>query len=103
MTAVTLDIGRTPAREPAVPQPAKLPLIGLTRAELTEALRLAGVPERQRRMRMRQIWSWVYHRGVTSFAAMSDISKDLRQKLDEVFSIDRLEVVTEQVSTDGTR
>jgi 23S rRNA (adenine2503-C2)-methyltransferase len=54
-------------------------------------------------MRRRQIWSWVYHRGVTSFSAMSDISKELRQRLNEVFTIDRLEVVTEQISTDGTR
>jgi 23S rRNA (adenine2503-C2)-methyltransferase len=57
MTAVTLDIGRGPTREPAVSGPAKLPLIGLTRTELTESLAKAGVPEKQRRMRMRQIWS----------------------------------------------
>ncbi|MGE0005164.1 MAG: 23S rRNA (adenine(2503)-C(2))-methyltransferase RlmN [Parvibaculaceae bacterium] len=103
MTAVTLDIGRPPALEPLSAGPARLPLVGLTRAQLTEAVGLAGVPEKQRRMRMRQIWSWVYHRGATSFAAMSDISKELRAKLDAVFAIDRLEVVTEQISTDGTR
>jgi len=91
MTAISLDIAHRKRPEPLAPGAAKLPLIGLTRAELTEALEKAGVPEKQRRMRMRQIWSWVYHRGVTSFAAMSDISKELRQKLDEVFSIDRLE------------
>ena len=103
MTAITLDIAHKARPEPEAPGAAKLPLIGLTRAELTAALAQAGVPDRQRAMRMRQIWSWVYNRGVTSFASMSDISKDLRQKLDEVFSIDRLEVVTEQISNDGTR
>ncbi|HTN98371.1 MAG TPA: 23S rRNA (adenine(2503)-C(2))-methyltransferase RlmN, partial [Nordella sp.] len=103
MTAVTLDIARKPSAEAPGLGPARQPVIGLTRAELTETLGLAGVPERQRRMRMRQIWSWLYHRGVTSFAQMSDISKDLRQKLDEVFVIERLEVVTEQISSDGTR
>ncbi|MGE0240175.1 MAG: 23S rRNA (adenine(2503)-C(2))-methyltransferase RlmN, partial [Parvibaculaceae bacterium] len=68
MTAVTLDIGRSLACAPVSAGPAKLPLVGLTRAELTEALALAGIPEKQRRMRMRQIWSWVYQRGVTSIA-----------------------------------
>jgi 23S rRNA (adenine2503-C2)-methyltransferase len=103
MTAVTLDIAPKTRPETQGRSPARLPVVGLTRGELTEALAKAGIPEKQRRMRMRQIWSWVYHRGVTSFASMSDISKDLRQKLDEVFSIDRLEVVTEQISNDGTR
>lgn len=78
-------------------------LIGLTRPELTEALGAAGVPEKQRRMRMRQLWSWIYHRGVTSFSQMTDISKDLRQALEEKFRIGRLDVVTEQISSDGTR
>jgi 23S rRNA (adenine2503-C2)-methyltransferase len=103
MTAVTLDIAHRPRPEALSPGPAKEPVIGLTRAELTDVLAKAGVPEKQRRMRMRQLWSWLYHRGVTSFAQMSDISKELRQKLDEVFVIERLEVVTEQISSDGTR
>ncbi len=103
MTAVTLDIAHRQRPEAANPGPAKEPLIGLTRDELTHVLAKAGVPEKQRRMRMRQLWSWLYHRGATSFAQMSDISKDLRQKLDEVFVIERLEVVTEQISSDGTR
>jgi 23S rRNA (adenine2503-C2)-methyltransferase len=74
MTAATLDIAPKTRLETQSSGPARQPVIGLTRAELTEALAKAGVPERQRRMRMRQIWSWVYHRGVTSFAAMSDSS-----------------------------
>jgi 23S rRNA (adenine2503-C2)-methyltransferase len=78
-------------------------LIGLGRDEIASALAEVGVPERQRRMRMRQIWSWVYNRGVTSFVEMSDVSKDLRQKLENRFSLARPEIVTEQVSSDGTR
>ena len=52
---------------------------------------------------MRQIWSWVYHRGVTSFLEMTDIRKDLRRGFEDAFSLGRPEVVTEQISTDGTR
>jgi 23S rRNA (adenine2503-C2)-methyltransferase len=78
-------------------------LIGLTRDALAAALAEAQVADRQRRMRMRQIWSWAYHRGVTSFLEMTDISKDLRQKLEATFSLERPEIVTEQVSSDGTR
>jgi len=78
-------------------------LIGLTRAGLAEALARAGVPEKQRRMRAGQIWHWIYHRGVTSFAAMSNIARELRERLDEEFVIGRPDVVTEQKSSDGTR
>ena len=85
------------------PTDTRRDLLGLTREELADALSVAGVPERQRRMRMRQLWSWIYHRGVTSFDAMTDISKDLRQALDQHFRISRLEIVTEQISSDGTR
>jgi 23S rRNA (adenine2503-C2)-methyltransferase len=54
-------------------------------------------------MRAGQVWHWLYHRGVQSFAEMTNIAKDLRQRLDEEFIIGRPEIVTEQVSTDGTR
>jgi 23S rRNA (adenine2503-C2)-methyltransferase len=78
-------------------------LVGLTREGIAEALALAGVPERQRKMRARQLWHWIYHKGVTSFGLMTDVSKDLRTRLDEVFQIGRPEIVTEQASVDGTR
>jgi len=78
-------------------------LIGLTRGELAQGLAAAGVPEKQRSMRMRQIWHWIYHRGAQSFDEMTDISKELRARLGECFVIGRPEIVTEQVSTDGTR
>ncbi|MBI3673183.1 MAG: 23S rRNA (adenine(2503)-C(2))-methyltransferase RlmN, partial [Rhizobiales bacterium] len=100
MTTVLNQLAARPRYIPNDPRPS---LIGLTRDELAAALARAGVAEKQRRMRMGQLWHWIYHRGATSFAAMTDISKELRTRLDEVFIIGRPEIVTEQVSTDGTR
>jgi len=77
--------------------------IGLSRARLADALGEIGVPEKQRRMRVAQLWHWLYVRGVSDFAAMSNISRDLKTALAERFTIARPEIVTEQVSTDGTR
>ena len=78
-------------------------IAGLTRAALGQALIEAGVPERQVRMRVAQLWGWMYVRGVTSFAAMTDVSKDLRARLDQHFSLQRPTIVSEQISLDGTR
>ncbi len=78
-------------------------LVGLSRGSLTDILADVGVAEKHRRMRMRQLWHWMYNRGVTDFSVMTDISKDMQRKLDEAFVIARPEVVTEQISTDGTR
>jgi 23S rRNA (adenine2503-C2)-methyltransferase len=90
--------------EPAARQsPALKSLLGLPRAELADALTALGVPERQRRMRASQIWRWIYNRGVGSFDAMSDIAKELRSELVRHFTLERPEIVTEQLSTDGTR
>ncbi|TIV42563.1 MAG: 23S rRNA (adenine(2503)-C(2))-methyltransferase RlmN, partial [Mesorhizobium sp.] len=79
-------------------------LIGLTRAEIGEALISAGiVPERQAKMRAQQLWHWMYVRGVSDFAHMFNISKDLRAALDTHFTVARPEIVEEQISSDGTR
>lgn len=78
-------------------------LVGLSREELADILARIGVPEKQRRMRARQLWHWIYHKGFTAFEQMTDISKDLRRKLEEAFHVGRPEIVTEQVSSDGTR
>lgn len=83
--------------------PAKPSLVGLSRAALADALGTIGVPEQQRKMRVQQLWNWIYVRGVTRFDAMTSVSKDLRAALEAHFTLDRPEVVAEQVSADGTR
>ena len=98
---VTLDLSRGAAAPAA---PAKPNLSGLTRAELAEALIAAEVvrPEKAR-MRATQLWRWIHHYGVTDFALMSDVAKEMRASLTEAFTIARPEVVERQVSRDGTR
>jgi 23S rRNA (adenine2503-C2)-methyltransferase len=83
--------------------PAKPSLVGLSRAQLTEALASIGVPAAQRKMRVQQIWHWLYVRGARQFDAMTSISRALRAALEEHFTLARPEVVAEQVSADGTR
>ena len=78
-------------------------LIGLTREQMADALKGRGVPEKQVRMRVSQLWHWLYIRGVSDFDAMTNVAKDMRQMLQEHFTIARPEVVEEQVSNDGTR
>ena len=77
-------------------------LVGLSRAQLMDMLARVGVPEKQRKMRANQLFHWIYHKGVTSFGAMSNIARELRDKLDEAFQIARPEIVAEQKSNDGT-
>ncbi|MFN3502859.1 MAG: 23S rRNA (adenine(2503)-C(2))-methyltransferase RlmN, partial [Allorhizobium sp.] len=78
-------------------------LVGLDRDELGEALRDKGVPEKQIKMRVAQIWNWLYVRGVSDFDHMVNVSKDMRAMLKTHFTIARPEIVEEQVSNDGTR
>jgi len=90
------------ALESYVP-PAKPSLVGLSRDALADALGTIGVPQKQRRMRVQQLWNWIYVRGVMRFEDMTSVSKDLRAALESHFTLDRPEVVAEQVSADGTR
>src|ERR1700761_2325738 len=83
--------------------PAKPSLIGLSRAELSERLGEIGVAPRQPKMRVQQLWHWLYFRGARTFEEMSSVSKDTRAGLMERFTVDRPEVVAEQISNDGTR
>ena len=78
-------------------------LVGLTRTGLAEALARVGVPERELKMRVAQLWHWIYFQGATSFDAMLNVSKVLRATLADAYTLGRPEVVTEQVSQDGTR
>jgi 23S rRNA (adenine2503-C2)-methyltransferase len=70
---------------------------------LAAALAEIGVPEREQRMRVSQLWHWIYFRGATEFEQMSNVTKHLRAKLAEHFSLARPEIVIEQASADGTR
>ena len=105
MATASLDIARPdPHAPPAVAAaPARPSLAGLTRAELAARLAAIGVPERERRMRAAQLWHWIYFRGARRFEDMSNVGKGLRAALAEAYTLDRPEVVSEQVSKDGTR
>src|SRR5215468_12463748 len=83
--------------------PAKPSLVGLSRAQLTQALASIGVPAAQRKMRVQQLWHWLYVRGARGFDEMTSVSKDLRAELARHVTLARPEVVAEQVSVDGTR
>jgi 23S rRNA (adenine2503-C2)-methyltransferase len=87
----------------AVSTEQKRLLVGLSRAALSEALRGIGVPDQKLHMRSGQIWHWVYVRGAKRFAEMSSLSKELRAQLDAHFSLERPQLVAEQISVDGTR
>jgi 23S rRNA (adenine2503-C2)-methyltransferase len=100
-TARGVLVEKTPI-ESYVP-PAKPSLVGLSRAELADCVGTAGVPEKQRKMRVQQLWHWLYVRGARSFDEMTNVSKMLRTELDKHFTVDRPEVVAEQISEDGTR
>ena len=97
---ISLDLSRGPPSTAALPPN----LSGLTRLELASALVESGVvPAAKAKMRAGQLWRWIHHYGVIDFAAMSDVSKELRGELAERFSLARPEVVERQVSRDGTR
>jgi len=83
--------------------PDKPSLVGLTRAQLAKLLDAIGVPETQCKMRVQQLWHWIYFRGFTEFDQMSSLSKELRAKLAQQFTLERPQVMAEQISVDGTR
>jgi 23S rRNA (adenine2503-C2)-methyltransferase len=83
--------------------PAQPSLVGMPRAMLAQALAAIGVPEGQHRMRVQQIWHWLYVRGAQDFDAMTTLSKDLRATLAQRFTLARPPIAAEQISVDGTR
>jgi 23S rRNA (adenine2503-C2)-methyltransferase len=83
--------------------PAKPSLVGLSRAEIAERLGAIGVAPAQRKMRVQQLWHWIYVRGAQNFSDMTSISKEMRGELEAHFTVARPEVVAEQISNDGTR
>ncbi len=92
-----------------VPRPAvvrddgRVDLIGLPREAIRACLETAGMDAKQAKLRAKQLWHWMYNRGVTDFAVMTDISKTMHPWLAEHFVVGRPEIVEAQVSTDGTR
>ena len=102
MTAapITPDVLTVPRR---LPDTGRTNIVGLTREQLRAALLDAGTPERAVKMRVGQIWAWVYHWGVRDFARMTNLARDYRDLLAARFEIALPEIVTRQISDDGTR
>ena len=96
---ITQDLVTIPRKPPE----GRVNLVGLTREALREALVAHGTPEKQAKMRVAQLWQWIYQRGVRDFAEMTNLSKAYRAELDRHFTIEIPEVVSKQVSADGTR
>ena len=97
---ITQDVLTLPRK---LPDSGRVNIVGLTRDQLRDALIAAGTPEKQARMRVGQVWQWVYHWGVRDFAQMSNLAKDYRALLADRFEIALPEIVTRQISEDGTR
>ena len=96
---ITQDVMTIPRKLPEGP----VNLVGMTRPQLREALIAAGTPEKQAKMRVGQIWQWIYQKGVRDFGEMTNLAKAYRAQLAEAFVIAVPEVVSRQVSADGTR
>ncbi|MCV2881734.1 23S rRNA (adenine(2503)-C(2))-methyltransferase RlmN [Actibacterium sp. XHP0104] len=97
---ITQDVVTIPRK---LPEGGKVNLVGLTRDKLRETLIAAGTPEKQAKMRVNQIWQWIYQWGVRDFDAMTNLAKAYRAQLAENFVIEIPELVSKQVSADGTR
>ncbi len=82
---------------------APVSLIGLSPAELAASLEASGLDAKAARMRARQLWNWVYVHGQRDFLAMTNLAKDFRLRMAETMTLARPEIVTEQISEDGTR
>ena len=99
----TLPLGTEPT---VVKRPAldvEKTMVGLDRSEIMDRLRRIGIPEKQIKMRVSQVWHWMYYRGVKSFDEMLNVSRDMREKLEDNFTIGRPEIIEALVSKDGTR
>ncbi|HTJ57992.1 MAG TPA: 23S rRNA (adenine(2503)-C(2))-methyltransferase RlmN [Devosiaceae bacterium] len=98
---ISLDLSTVPM--PRSTAPGKPSLVGLSKPEIAARLVEAGIAERDAKMRATQLWNWIYVNGVTDFDGMTNIQKGVRAQLGENFQLDRPEIVSEQVSSDGTR
>ena len=99
---VTPEVKTLPRLRP-VRADGRINLVGLTRDQFRDVLIEHGTPEKQARMRTNQLWQWIYQKGEADFAVMTNLAKAYRAELAEHFVIERPEVITKQVSEDGTR
>jgi len=88
--------------------PRKIPegplnIVGLTRSSLREALIKNDTPEKQANMRVGQIWQWIYEKGVRDFSKMTNLAKPYREALEKKFLISVPEIISKNISHDGTR
>jgi 23S rRNA (adenine2503-C2)-methyltransferase len=96
---ITQDVMTIPRKLPEGP----VNLVGLTRDGMRAALIAHGTPEKQAKMRVGQIWQWIYQKGVREFDQMTNLAKPYRAELAQHFTVEIPEVVTRQLSGDGTR
>lgn len=96
---ITQDVLTIPRKLPEGP----INLIGLTRDGMRAALIAAGTPEKQAKMRVSQIWQWIYVWGARDFEVMTNLAKGYRAELAQHFVIEVPEVVRRDISADGTR
>src|SRR6476646_8510727 len=90
-------------RVPTSPGDGRIELVGFSEERIRQEFEAAGLEPRQAKLRVKQVWHWIYKRGVSDFSAMSDIAKQQRGWFADRFVISRPEVVEAQVSSDGTR
>jgi len=91
------------ARDITPREDGRTDLLGLPKARIREIFSDAGLDEKQAKLRSKQVFHWIYHRGVNNFAAMTDISKTMRPWMEERFIVGRPNVIEAQHSSDGTR
>ncbi len=102
--AIPGHIDPVPVPRPITPRAdGRSDLMGLMREDIATLLETAGLDRKQAKLRSKQLFHWIYHRGVTDFDSMTDIAKQMRPWLEERFVIGRPQVVEAQVSSDGTR
>ncbi len=101
-TTITPDMLTVPRKIPEY-DVGRVNIVGLTREALKAELARIGTPEKQLKMRLNQVWQWVYQWGKRDFNVMTNLSKAFRAELEAHFVIEVPEVVTKQVSDDGTR
>ena len=104
LMAIPGHIDPVPVPRAFVPRSdGRIDLLGLTKADLRLALETSQLDPKQAKLRAKQLWHWIYNRGVTDFTLMTDIAKTMQPWLADRFVISRPQVVEAQVSTDGTR